>query len=582
MLKKLIYLLALLLVGSVSGTCFSAIILPDSLLTVRKARAYFYQSPDTALAILHVMQERGLEPSWKLYLEEGDLQRRHNHYHAAIDCYEKVLDCQDVKDNIILQADGWRGMMNCHDMLMDDLLLMDDIYQLTRCSEKSNLLFYKYLANFVAGKRLHLHGLKVKGYSFCLEALDNLKRLEYSNKLWSLRLCYSVLVRLYRSDHLYDKAIEMSRLQEQMVRKIGPDDLPGERAIDLHNVYAQRASLLAEAGRKGEAEQAYLQWHQTKPGNPYDEREILSYLLISSRLDEALKVVESYKKFLTAEGDSINIRMLDALVYESHTYTRLNNYERALQNYAPMASIAYQLHQLSSKEEMQTRYKSLQERDRLNQRNMWLLVIALTLFVLLLILGLYLWYRHATHRKNLRIQRAMNRILAYQKVMLKAEDMLAEQKTNSVVSAFLDQSPSTTSSNSSHPLSVDESMDEDERLFVKLDTMINREKLYLNPNLSREDLMRLIGVDKNRIGRIMSRYSDTSNISTYINQKRAYYAASYIQQHPEYTIAAVVEACGMMNTVTLNRSFKDLFGITPSDYRRQLLGGNFLGAHSSE
>ncbi len=580
MLKRLIHILVLLFVCSVSGTCFSAITLPDSFLTVCKAKSYFYQSPDTALAILRDMQDRNLEHSWKLYMVEGDLQRRHNHYHAAIECYEKALKTQEVKDDIILQADGWRGMMNCHDMLMDDLLLMDDLYKLTKCSDESKQPFYKYLADFVAGKRLHLHGLKDKGYSYCLEALKNLKKLEYENKLWSLRLCYSVLVRLYRSDHLYDKAFEMSQLQEQMVRKKGPGDLPGERLIDLHNVYAQRASLLAEAGRLGEADQAYEKWQQTKPGNPYDEREILSYLLIANRLEEALKVVEHYKNFLNAEGDSINIRMLDALVYESHTYTRLNNYERALQNYAPMASIAYQLHQLTSKKEMQGRYKSLQERDRLNQRNIWLLGISLTLLGLLVILCLLIWYRHVTHRMNLRIQRAMNRIVAYQKAMIKTEDSPSGQDKSSDVSTVSDKLTTNLVPSTSLPLSVDESIDDDERLFVELDTKINREQLFLKPNLSREDLMRLIGVDKNRIGRIMSRYSGTSNISTYINQKRAYYAANYIQQHPDYTIAAVVEACGMVNTITLNRSFKELFGMNPSDYRRQILDGTFQGANN--
>jgi AraC-like DNA-binding protein len=109
--------------------------------------------------------------------------------------------------------------------------------------------------------------------------------------------------------------------------------------------------------------------------------------------------------------------------------------------------------------------------------------------------------------------------------------------------------------------------DENERLFVKLDGQITRDRLFLNPNFGRDDMARLIGVDKNRIGHIMSRYSDASNASVYINVKRVEYGAKLLLKHPEYTIAAIANECGMTNTVTFNRTFKEVYGMTPSEYR---------------
>jgi len=297
------------------------------------------------------MKERQMEPSWRLMMTEGDIYRKHNHYHAAVDCYNKVLASPEVKDDLDLHIRVLRGLMNCHDMLMDDILLMDDLYQLHKYGEKSDNECYKALANFVMGKRQCLHGSKQNGFSLCLDALEVLKKNDYDNKFSSLRICYGVLVKLYRNDHLFDKAMEMSKLQEQAVREVGPDDIPGERIRDLNYVYGLRASLLAEAGRFQEADIAYEQWKKTNPGNPYDEHEILSYLLMTKRLDEGLSVAERYKNYLRAEGDSVNIRMLDALTYESHIYSLFDDYKRAYDNYAPMASIAYQLHQLSSRKE---------------------------------------------------------------------------------------------------------------------------------------------------------------------------------------------------------------------------------------
>ena len=109
--------------------------------------------------------------------------------------------------------------------------------------------------------------------------------------------------------------------------------------------------------------------------------------------------------------------------------------------------------------------------------------------------------------------------------------------------------------------------DENERLFVKLDSEITRKRLFLKPNFGRDEMARLIGVDKNRIGHIMSKYSDASNASVYINTKRVEYGAKLLRQHPEYTIAAIAAECGMTNTVTFNRTFREVYGMTPSEYR---------------
>ena len=112
-------------------------------------------------------------------------------------------------------------------------------------------------------------------------------------------------------------------------------------------------------------------------------------------------------------------------------------------------------------------------------------------------------------------------------------------------------------------------IDEDERLFIKLDKEITRNKLFLKPTFGRDSMARLIGVDKNRIGHIMSKYSNASNASVYINTKRVEYGAKLLLEHPDYTISAIAQECGMSNTVTFNRTFKEFYGITPSEYRAQ-------------
>jgi len=199
------------------------------------------------------------------------------------------------------------------------------------------------------------------------------------------------------------------------------------------------------------------------------------------------------------------------------------------------------------------------------------LVVLVTLIGLLLVLGLYIWHRRSIFQKNISIQRGASRLTAYQKAIIKSDKELETQHAPS--SSDQGQSLGTSELPETEVKQLQRNTtkdDEDELLFVKLDKLVTRNKLFLNPDLSRDDLMRIIGVDKNRIGRIMSRYSGSTNVSTYINQKRAYYAADYIKAHPNYTIVAIVNACGMTNTVTFNRAFKELFGMTASEYREQM------------
>ncbi len=84
--------------------------------------------------------------------------------------------------------------------------------------------------------------------------------------------------------------------------------------------------------------------------------------------------------------------------------------------------------------------------------------------------------------------------------------------------------------------------------------------------MNRDDLCRLAGVDKNVLGNIIKRYSGAPNSQVYINRKRIQYAILLLRDHPEWTMLAVAESCGMRNTSTFNRIFRQTYGITPTTY----------------
>ena len=48
------------------------------------------------------------------------------------------------------------------------------------------------------------------------------------------------------------------------------------------------------------------------------------------------------------------------------------------------------------------------------------------------------------------------------------------------------------------------------------------------------------------------------------------YAVQLMKEHPEYTLAAIAEACGMKSPTTFIRNFRESYDLTPSEYRKSL------------
>jgi len=116
------------------------------------------------------------------------------------------------------------------------------------------------------------------------------------------------------------------------------------------------------------------------------------------------------------------------------------------------------------------------------------------------------------------------------------------------------------------PLSA--SQDPDFALFQRLDSLMDQEKLFLDPALDRERLCELLGIEKNRMGRLIQLYSGCQNLPGYVNRKRVQYACRLMLQHPEWTLQAVAESSGIPSTATFNRVFRSVQGMSPTAWLR--------------
>ena len=562
-MKARVYLIVCLLFVSLVGD--AKIVVPDSLLDVKKSYLFFITSPDTAQAIINTLRERKAAPEWRLDLAEGDMHYNARRYLTALTYYNKVDGREEISDSTHIQLIILKRMMDCYDELLDSDHLVRTLMRLRNLAESNHNKAFEAMTYFTSGKWHHTNGQKKLGYTYCQDAMEMMKSSDYPSKHEELRNFYGEMVKMYARDGRYDDALHMSRLQEAETMYPSPIIIKKAKERGLRQTYAIRASMLAKAGRMSEADQAYESWKKTTGGNVIDDKEIFDYLRLSKKDEEALDIVTSYRYFLYRRGDTLSVRMLSVLNMEALLRVEMGDYEHVPNLGSLIGTIADSINIRRSSEQMQTTYHLLKEKNESQQRAQWITILTIVLAAVLIISLVILYYVRYIRHRNVELIKVLNGLDAYRRAVINGDS-----PTSPEVVAALEEMRKLKLPNDLSSEELGEPDDEDRRLYVEMDKQVTRDRLFLKPGLGREDLMRLIGVDKNRFGKMMSKYSDASNTSVYINMKRVEYGAKLLLEHPEYTIAAIASECGMSNTVTFNRTFKDVYNMTPSEYREKM------------
>ena len=214
-------------------------------------------------------------------------------------------------------------------------------------------------------------------------------------------------------------------------------------------------------------------------------------------------------------------RLLDDMGDE---YFRVGDYRRAAECYASANRIA----------DVQAKHD-----ERLT-------IIIAALVLLVVVFALMLRQALIVRRKNQKMTATIRRLMHYR-------NMVIQNGNNDEMDKNEDENVA----------------NEELRRFKEADKRIMKERLFANPDFGRDDLMRLLGVDKNTLPTLLQNYTGT-NVPGYINIKRMEYAVLLIKEHPEYTLGAIAEACGIKSPATFIRNFKAAYDMTPSEYRQQL------------
>jgi len=109
----------------------------------------------------------------------------------------------------------------------------------------------------------------------------------------------------------------------------------------------------------------------------------------------------------------------------------------------------------------------------------------------------------------------------------------------------------------------------DENLIAQLKTMFEEDKIYLNPDLTLNQLAQKVGTNRATLSRVINHYFDKS-FPALLNQYRVNEALRLLtdKSSKNYKLEVIGEMCGYRNRQVFHSAFKRETGITPKHFRK--------------
>lgn len=102
-------------------------------------------------------------------------------------------------------------------------------------------------------------------------------------------------------------------------------------------------------------------------------------------------------------------------------------------------------------------------------------------------------------------------------------------------------------------------------MMARIDELMEREQLFLNPELKVGDVAAILGVNSRYVSDSINASRDCS-FAQFMNRLRVEYAQHMMQQSPEKKLSEVWVTSGFANESTFFRAFKSITGITPKEW----------------
>lgn len=108
---------------------------------------------------------------------------------------------------------------------------------------------------------------------------------------------------------------------------------------------------------------------------------------------------------------------------------------------------------------------------------------------------------------------------------------------------------------------------DDDELMAIIETKLEAESLFANPDFGLKELAELIGTTQTRIVDLFRRSPIHKTLDDYLDYLRLLRSMLYLQTKPSWSIAACAQEAGFSVIRSFNRKFQDAIGMSPHEFR---------------
>lgn len=419
---------------------------------------------------------------------------------------------------------------------------------------------------FCMGENKRRLSFKEEGYLFfdqAIDLLDNSKNEDYETML---SYFYGVKMGYLIADKRSNEALEIGLQREKLLDRMSEQSKIRTDLLDLQfaYVYSKLAYLFHLTGDQKRAVVYYKNYQSTNAASTPDGKfDATPYLLLLGKYQAVLDNCRDFKEVMRQQ-DTLNSQYLSILNLEIQANVKLENYKTVINLQRDITAIKdsiYQREKQNAALELDALYELNEKEARISEQAFQLKIRTITLICILsgALLALFflwrLWHQNCVIRnKNKALVKRINEQFSMQEEMDRSQ--LGVEKDLSFPEKVEDESGD----------NEEQDKQMNKMIFEKLDYIIKWDKMYLSPDLSREELTRIVRMNNTRFAKMIKENTDT-NLNGYINNLRLNYAIHLMKEQPDYTLRAIAESSGINSMPTFHQLFKGRTGMTPSEFK---------------
>ena len=485
-------------------------------------------------------------------------------FRSAYDLYLQMLDTEEAKTDNEKRLNVLNSLCMASELAGHKAEQTKWLQQQLDLARQTGNAYHQSTALLTMGKRLFYEGDQQQGIKYVNEAIEMAEKTDLKTTDHLIHSHLIILAGLYDEMKDYDNALKTDERNLQLTKegtRWGDD--PNAQLIDRRMALAKMASVLTKKGDLQRADSVYNAWKAVQyEGNHARDYFIVDYLRRRGRYQETVPVYQTLIQQVREHGDTLGEMMNTAKWGLAWVYEKMGNYQQATELYSQVLDIQDTLknrkarknaQELAAVYKAQEQEKTILQQQAENTRQQAILIIELlALFAVIALAVIVIVKNRAIHRKN---------------------QLLAAQITEAVnyKQMYWDEKRAQKQAQTPKPAAVSDDLKElsDEQLFLHINEVVMKERLFLDPNFGRQAIIDRFQLSKDRVGAVFSKGSEHVRLNKFILQLRLEYAAHLLINEPERTIVQIAADSGFGSSPYFSDRFRQHYGMTPSDFRNE-------------